>query len=514
MSLERNSCLSPGVKHLICEVGLTSQLHPNSINGNGLLNWETIESVLVREENDTPSYFVESTMELAPIFHSVQAYFDTLDRIGFKNFMELCEKCTRWTSSPHLAISLARTLCEYTEDNEVDILEWLLLYFPLFERSLGDVYLCKGQQCPSLLKDLLMTDELKTLLNSTVIKLLRILIGPPTSLNLRNIVWHGFPKPGEIPLQYAHLMLSLLPSLGELLLDNGVYPERIIHRNFIKIPECKEMKYPGHDIDDHIDDFSILVEESKLLFPTMKPMWTRAIHRYSTREYGKCASVILPLLEQSVRTLFTEVNNCPDRILTAESSAFFTTFDEMLVKRLPNGEQNQLERLFTVGLFDCLLDLLNYPEGPRIRDKLSHGEVDIDNFPKNLAKEIIVACGALLTLNSNSRLPVFLMNEYKSKFHPVSLLRQAIIESSHSLTKWPSMPRPAMDEIGHVCDWDEEQTLKDITLFLTKSLTNIDAHYCTNTTQMNVSIFGEEFTESFVQWIAQTHIATTFRYQY
>ena len=87
MSLERNSCLSPGVKHLICEVGLTSQLHPNSINGNGLLNWETIESVLVREENDTPSYFVESARELAPIFHSVQAYFGTLDRIGFKNFM-------------------------------------------------------------------------------------------------------------------------------------------------------------------------------------------------------------------------------------------------------------------------------------------------------------------------------------------------------------------------------------------------------------------------------------------
>ena len=453
MSLERNSCLSPGVKHLICEVGLTSQLHPNSINGNGLLNWETIESVLVREENDTPSYFVESTRELAPIFHSVQAYFGTLDRIGFKNFMELCEKCTRWTSSPHVAISLARTLCKYTEDNEVDILEWLLLYFPLFERSLGNVYLCKGQQCPSLLKDLLMTDELKTLLNSTVIKLLRILIGPPTSLNLRNIVWHGFSKPGEIPLQYAHVMLSLLPSLGQLLLDNGVYPERIVHRNFIKIPECKEMKYPGHDIDDQIDDFSILVEESKLVFPTMKPMWKRAIHRYSTHEYGKCASVILPLLEQSVRTLFAKVNNCPDRILTAESSACFTTFDEMLVKRLPNGEENQLERMFTVGLFDCLLDLLNYPDGPRIRDKLSHGEVDIDNFPENLAKEIIVACGALLTLNSNSRLPVFLMNEYKSKFHPVSLLRQAIIESSQSLTKWPSMPRPAMDEIGHVYDW-------------------------------------------------------------
>ena len=512
MSLERNSYLSPSVKHLVCEVGLTSHLYLNSINRNGLLNWDVVESVLVHEENDTPDYFMQCTRELAPIFHSVHMYFVTMDRIGFKNFMEVFEKYTRWTSSPHLAISVARMLCEYNENNEVEILEWLLLYFPLFERSLGDVYLCKGRQCPSLLKDLLMTNELKTLLNSTVIKLLRILIGPPTSLNLRNIVWHGFPKPGEIPFQYAHVMLSLLPSLGKLMLDNGVYPESIIHRNFVSILECEEMKYTGHDIDDQIDDFLKLVEESELIFPAMKPMWKRAIDRYSTHEFGKCASVMLPLLEQSVRTIFAKVNNCLDRILTAESSAFFTTFDEMLVKRLPDSTENQLKKLFPIELYDCLLDLLIYPEGPRIRDKLSHGEVNIDNFPKNLAKEIIFVCGALLTVNSNSKLPVFSMDEYKSKFHPVSLLKRAIIESSQFLTKWPSLPRPSMDEIGCIREWNEEQSLKDIALVFDKSLTSIDAHYYTNTLQLNVSVFGEEFVESVVQWIARTHIATAFRY--
>ena len=219
-----------------------------------------------------------------------------------------------------------------------------------------------------------------------MIKLLRILIGPPTSLNLRNIVWHGFPKPGEIPFQYAHVMLSLLPSLGQLLLDNGVYPEKIIHRNFVTILEYEEMKYMGHDIDDQIDDFSKLVEESELVFPAMKPMWKRAIHRYSTHEFGKCASVMLPLLEQSVRTNFAKMYNRLDRILTAESSAFFTTFDEMLVKRLPDGTENQLEKLFPDGLFNFLLDLLIYPEGPRIRDKLSHGEINIDNFPQEFCK--------------------------------------------------------------------------------------------------------------------------------
>jgi len=32
---------------------------------------------------------------------------------------------------------------------------------------------------------------------------LRIVIGPPTSLNLRNIVWHGFPFPDEVPARYT-----------------------------------------------------------------------------------------------------------------------------------------------------------------------------------------------------------------------------------------------------------------------------------------------------------------------
>ena len=30
---------------------------------------------------------------------------------------------------------------------------------------------------------------------------LRILIGPPTSLNLRNLVWHGFAGPQDIPVR-------------------------------------------------------------------------------------------------------------------------------------------------------------------------------------------------------------------------------------------------------------------------------------------------------------------------
>lgn len=79
----------------------------------------------------------------------------------------------------------------------------LLLLTSSLERALGDVYLSYScaLQCPSLLKDLLATQELKEVFGDTVISLLHILIGPPSSLNLRNVLWHGFAGPGEVPVQ-------------------------------------------------------------------------------------------------------------------------------------------------------------------------------------------------------------------------------------------------------------------------------------------------------------------------
>ena len=149
------------------------------MNEKGLLNWNVVGSVVLQEEKDTPDYFIKSATALAPIFNTIYKHFTDLDTDGFLRFMAIYGKYIGWTSSPQLALSLANKLNEYTTDNGDEILEWFLLYFPLMEQSPGDLYLCKGQQCPSVLKDLLVTEELRTLLNLNMVKLLRILIGPP-----------------------------------------------------------------------------------------------------------------------------------------------------------------------------------------------------------------------------------------------------------------------------------------------------------------------------------------------
>ena len=176
------------------------------------------------------------------------------------------------------------------------------------ERSLGDLYLCQGQQCPSVLKNLLVTEELRTLLNPTVIRLLRILIGPPISLNLRNVIWHGFPVPGEIPMQYAYLLLFLLPSMGQILAENGISSENIVHRNFFVLTQI-EHKASNNLVDcvsSHMDEFNHLVDGSDIVIPAMKQMWKLAIGRFVAHEYGRCANILLPQLEHCLRCLFAQ----------------------------------------------------------------------------------------------------------------------------------------------------------------------------------------------------------------
>lgn len=62
---------------------------------------------------------------------------------------------------------------------------------------------------------------------------LQCLIGPPIGLNLRNLIWHGFPYPGEIPTEFGHLLLVLVATIGRILLqDKG---EGLRHREYLAI---------------------------------------------------------------------------------------------------------------------------------------------------------------------------------------------------------------------------------------------------------------------------------------
>lgn len=181
-----------------------------------------------------------------------------------------------------------------------------------------------------------------------------------------------------------------------------------------------------------------LFKHSKLILPPNKIAWLKCIHLYEQQKFGFFASLMLPEIEHALRRIFCTVNECSSRMLTAESSVLYTTLDEILSKYLSDGKENQLKDLLRPSTMDLLHDLFVYPEGPRVRDRVSHGETDICSFPHKIASALFALSFALAAefladdvhflSNVELQRQVQMLQEYKSVFHPVNLTHQNIAE--------------------------------------------------------------------------------------
>ncbi|XP_065919650.1 endoplasmic reticulum membrane-associated RNA degradation protein-like isoform X2 [Dysidea avara] len=302
-----------------------------------------------------------------------------------------------------------------------------LLGAATFERALGDLYLTQSdaQQCPSLLRDLLSTSELKHCLGEELMYCLQCLIGPPTGLNLRNLIWHGFPYPGEIPMQFGHLLLVLVATIGRILLQNkGVW---LKHRELLTLSHDDVISgsCDGHG-DMTKNDMISLIDQSYFVLPPKRQLWYKAINEYCSGQYHISTPLLLSEMEHSLRRVFVCVNKCPHRLLTAESTQLYTTFDEMMIHRLDDGSTNQLVQELGAPYMEMLLDLLVHPEGPRLRDHISHGEVDVYHISAIMASHVITVamtlCGRYITPT-----PHDIIIDYHSLYHPLSILRRELL---------------------------------------------------------------------------------------
>eukprot|EP00051_Salpingoeca_urceolata_P023411 m.396756 g.396756 ORF g.396756 m.396756 type:complete len:603 (+) comp20103_c0_seq29:222-2030(+) len=79
--------------------------------------------------------------------------------------------------------------------------------------------------CPALLKDLLVCQGAQTLLGTDCCACLVALIGHPTGLNLRNLLWHGFLMPEQVPPGPIFLLLAVVPALASAAAKLGLLNE-------------------------------------------------------------------------------------------------------------------------------------------------------------------------------------------------------------------------------------------------------------------------------------------------
>lgn len=106
-----------------------------------------------------------------------------------------------------------------------------------------------------------------------------------------------------------------------------------------------------------------------------------------------------------------------------------------------------------------LLDILVHPEGPRIRDHISHGEVNLHEISQESANHLLCICIAFVGLyiypDGSNSFPFTgriceAAKAYKSVFHPISLLRKTVCKVALSFLKWQELPKPFGEEFEHL----------------------------------------------------------------
>uniref|UniRef100_A0A8C9MIY6 ER membrane associated RNA degradation n=1 Tax=Serinus canaria TaxID=9135 RepID=A0A8C9MIY6_SERCA len=364
------TCLSQPVHYVICKLGFekkdTYDIN-NILSGNGEVCWRAVSEHVCYLESGQSVDYIKSIRSLGPVCESVNSYFKSLTK---EQFVIQYASWFHWTNCTEVFLEVFDVL-QSTQATEVAL--GLMKLTSCLERALGDVYLLKGNDCPFLLRDLLASEQLADVFGQAVMNVLRVFIGSPHGLNLRNVLWHGFASPQEIPAKYCAMLLFLTAGLGQLLQTYLLQTKGVlVHRPYVIFISLEELDaFP--DLNSEILSIAEeLVKLSSFVLKIMLPFWIAALTAFKQSRYADSVILLLPQLEAGLRLLFTTTNKCPNRLLTAEVNFC-------------------LKILYCWCVFpqDFLWDFLNHQEGPRIRDRLSHGEINLETFPREIANQIV-----------------------------------------------------------------------------------------------------------------------------
>ena len=294
-----------------------------------------------------------------------------------------------------------------------------LLCSVLLERALGNLFVClePHSRPPPLFRDMMEHPAMRRL-GGPSWALLRALMGHPHGLNLRNILWHGFL--GSLAPEWEALLLVLAASLAPLLAAfpgfRRLPPPPLASRLILRGPAPPPPRYGV----------------SGLGLPARLELRLRdAFERLAAGQRLEALALLFVSLEHALRIVFCRENNCPQLQLTADSVTLYTTMETFVRATVPaTGAPNRLVALLGEGPLSALTDLFFLPAGPRLRDRLSHGQLDVAAVPQPLLElAFALAAGAL---RADAACEAFAA-EYVSRVHPKALARQQLARAVHAV---------------------------------------------------------------------------------
>ncbi|XP_030708769.1 endoplasmic reticulum membrane-associated RNA degradation protein isoform X4 [Globicephala melas] len=422
------TCLSPSVYDMICKLGFEARENcdiSSIVTQNGEVCWTTITDCVVYTESAQGLDYGGSVRLLGPVCQAVHLHLSSLTKGQFETRYS---SGFQWTGVPELFPEMFDALGSL---QSFAISLSLMKLTSCLERALGDVYLLIRKECLFLLRDLIASEELSQVFGQSVMDVLKVFVGSPRGLNLRNVLWHGFAAPQEIPPKYCSMMILLTAGLGQLL--KGYLQQTkftLAHRPFITLTSLEDLIVFPDVTYEVLSVLEEVMKKSTFILKIMLPYWEVALLNFKSHRFADCAILLLVQLETGLRKVFATVNKCPKRLLTAESTALYTTFDEILAKHLNDGKINQLPLFLGEPAMEFLWDFLNHQEGPRLRDRLSHGEISLPEFPKEAANQLLAFSFVLLLR--------FIDEDLLSVFKVLSCER--------SIGVWPLLPLPEGSE--------------------------------------------------------------------
>ncbi|KDO22305.1 hypothetical protein SPRG_12145 [Saprolegnia parasitica CBS 223.65] len=235
-----------------------------------------------------------------------------------------------------------------------------------------------------ILRDLLQSPELVTALPSGYLQLLRLLFFP-SGLNLRNLVWHGFVAPMDLPGCFASLLLVLL--VEPVLLDTA--SAHLVYASLPSFapstaPLCAATRnlFATLDLDNVFAAASVQAKARQRLVQ-------RSIDALHDGHALFSLFLSIPVLEYLVRCDFVRVNpSVPRGMAHAQLSEYYSTLDgfgqrsqhQVLLARTlfdSDDARNRLYETLSPSALAASVDLFMCAAGPNVRAKLCHGEVDL-----------------------------------------------------------------------------------------------------------------------------------------
>ncbi|XP_043312926.1 endoplasmic reticulum membrane-associated RNA degradation protein isoform X6 [Cervus canadensis] len=388
------TCLSPSVYDMICKLGFEVRENcdiSSIVTQNGDVCWKKITDCMVYTESAQDLDHRESVRLLGPVCQAVHLHLSSLPEGQFE--MQYAP-ALQWTGVPELFPEILDAL-RSLESPSISLS--LMKLTSCLERALGDVYLLIGKDCPFLLRDLLASEELAQVFGQSVMDVLKVFVGSPRGLNLRNVLWHGFAAPQEVPPKYCSMLVLLTVGLGQLL--KGYLQQTnftLAHRPFVTLTSIEDLIIFPDVTTEVLSVLEEVMKKSTFILKVMLPYWEVALTKLKSHRFADCAILLLVQLETGLRKVFAEVNECPKRLLTAESTALYTTFDEILAKHLIDGKINQLPVFL--------------------------GEPAMER----------AAVRPLMSLAA----------AYVSRCHPASQLKTQVLSCGGSIGAWPLLPLP------------------------------------------------------------------------